>query len=270
MLIWLCALHCEAKPVIDFYRLKKHADTHAFDLYQSENMACVVSGIGDLNMAAACAWAAARFEKHKPCWINLGVAGHQSLPLSTVVLANQVYRQGQPQAIYPVPLIPHPWQSLSLISQAQEQTEYHPSAAFDMEGYAFLHSCSRFTPLELCSCIKLISDNAEHPPQRDKARISQWIADQMQHIADFATRLQQMADDYYAPSLPDELLERFLQLSHFTRSQQIQLAKILTALRSFEPSLDEYFQLCRQQVDSKQMLSVLQQRLNQQCEVLSW
>ena len=55
MLIWVCALHCEAKPVIDYYRLSKSHDDNAFDLYQSDRMICVISGSGKLASAAATA-----------------------------------------------------------------------------------------------------------------------------------------------------------------------------------------------------------------------
>ena len=62
MLIWVCAMHCEAKPVIDFYRLKKSHDDNAFDLYRGDKMACIISGIGKLASAAASAWIAARHD----------------------------------------------------------------------------------------------------------------------------------------------------------------------------------------------------------------
>ncbi len=197
MLIWMCALHCEAKPVIDFYRLKKNTDSNAFDLYQLNDIACIVSGIGDLNMAAACAWAASRFEHDNPCWINLGIAGHKSLTPGTTLLANQVYRKDNAQAIYTVPLVEHNFTSACVISLPGEQTDYHPDAAYDMEAYAFLNSCRHFTMLELCASIKVISDNADNPPVRDKAHISQLFADNIQAIADYATRLQQVADNIF-------------------------------------------------------------------------
>lgn len=197
MLIWMCALHCEAKPLIDFYRLKKNADNSAFDLYQLDDITCIVSGIGDLNMAAACAWAASRCEPETSCWINLGIAGHKSLTPGTALLANQVYRKDNAQAIYPAVLLKHDFTTASVISQPGEQTDYHPDAVYDMEAYAFLHSCRHFTTLELCSCIKVISDNAENPPLRNKAHISQLIADNIQALADYATRLQQVADNIF-------------------------------------------------------------------------
>ena len=76
MLIWVSALHCEAKPVIDFYRLKKSHDDNAFDLYRGDNMACIISGTGKVASSAACAWIAARYEDEASiAWINLGTAG---------------------------------------------------------------------------------------------------------------------------------------------------------------------------------------------------
>ena len=38
MLIWVAALHCEAKPVIDYYRLRK-LHGQAFDVYRGDGMA---------------------------------------------------------------------------------------------------------------------------------------------------------------------------------------------------------------------------------------
>ena len=55
MLIWVSALHCEAKPVIDFYRLKKSHEDNAFDLYRGDGMACIISGTGKIASSAACA-----------------------------------------------------------------------------------------------------------------------------------------------------------------------------------------------------------------------
>ena len=76
MLIWVCALHCEAKPVIDFYRLKKSHDDTAFDLYRGDDMVCIISGTGKVASSAACAWLAARYaDAASLAWINLGIAG---------------------------------------------------------------------------------------------------------------------------------------------------------------------------------------------------
>ena len=268
MLIWLCALHCEAKPVIDHYRLHKLNDPHGFDLYQGEETACIVSGIGDLNMAAACAWAAARFEREAGCWINLGVAGHRTLDLGTPVIANKVTHPNHAHAIYPVPLVKHGFASRSVISLPGESVDYAEDALYDMEADAFLHSCSRFTPLELCQAVKIVSDNADNPPTRDKAVISALIAASMPEIAAYAGTLQDLAAAYAEQSLTDAEFTRFVALGHFTRSQQIQLRKALLGLRAFDPALDASYRLASGLADSRQIIQNLQQQLQQHSEQL--
>ena len=267
MLIWACALHCEAKPVIDFYRLKKSPEHIGFDLYQNDHMACVVSGLGDTNMAGACAWAAAHFNAQPViCWINLGTAGHKALPVGTTLLASKIDRADARATIYPVPLIKHPFQTRPVISRSTESTDYQDSALFDMEAHAFAQTSSRFSPLELCQSVKVISDNASVPPDRDKARVSRLIADNMPAIADFADALQGLAHDYANQSLDTDQLQRFTALAHFTQSQRIQLRKALLGLRANDSDLGDTYAAVRHLRGSKQILDTLQSRLQGLCE----
>ena len=237
MLIWSCALHCEAKPVIDYYRLKKAPAERAFDVYQNQHIACVVSGIGGINMAAATAWSAAHFNDSSPaCWINLGIAGHKSLAVGELVVAGQITQANNPHAIYPVPLLKHRHPLKPVISHPHEQSQYVDEALCDMEAYAFIHTASRFSPLELCQSLKIISDNAQTGPDRNKARISQLIHARIEDIAEFADQLSLLATQYAEQSLATGQLKRFLSLAHFTRSQQIQLKKLLLGLRLHDQS----------------------------------
>ncbi len=62
-----------------------------------------------------------------------------------------------------------------------------------MEAHAFLTMTLIFSPPYLCQSIKIISDNSESPPTRNKAKISQLIADNMQQISEFADLLHHSA-----------------------------------------------------------------------------
>jgi nucleoside phosphorylase len=186
MLIWICALHCEAKPVIDFHRLKKDRGMQGFDLYRGQDTACVVSGIGMTNMAAACGWAAAILENEDRCWINLGVAGHRSLDIGTPVLVNKISRESGDRSIYPVPLLRAPFISAQVISQDGERNDYHQDALYDMEAWAFASVVERFDTLEACQCVKVVSDNQDNKLTRDKARISALIDTQFEAISTYA------------------------------------------------------------------------------------
>lgn len=269
MLIWMCALHCEAKPVIDAYRLKKSTHHHGYDIYLGDDMACVVSGIGAIQMAGATAWAAAL---HTSCndigWINLGVAGHIDLPLGTTIIAKQVISADNPAKIYPVPLFRHGFISLPIISLDNENTHYHKTAVYDMEAYAFMQIARRFSSLEFCQSIKVISDNADSAPHRDKSRISQLISDNMSSISAFATQMQDFIDTESSRNLGEPDLERFLSLAHFTRTQQIQLRKNLLALHQNNQDLDHCLNLLGTRQNSAKILSTLQSMLHQMSEQL--
>lgn len=269
MLIFCCALHCEAKPLIDYYRLQKHHGQTSFDVYQQQDIAVVVSGIGALNMAAATAWAAAYFDSDaKGCWINLGVAGHQSLTVGELLVASKVSAAGETHAIYPVPL---PKQQLPLapvISHPQPQTSYAADALCDMEAYAFIHTASRFTPLELCQSLKIISDNAEHKPHRNKSVISQLIHKRIDDIVGFAGQLMELAAEHAQQQLPTAQLQRFLTLAHFTQTQQVQLKKLLLGLRLYDHNLDQSLQSIARLVNSRQILRQLEQELHWRSEQL--
>lgn len=199
MLIWMCALHCEAKPVIDCFHLKKSyrrtsLDHYRFDHYKSDNMSCIVSGMGLIQMAAATAWAAAmHHDQDNLCWINLGIAGARSLALGTTVITSEVTQSNCPSAIYSIPLVQHDFLLKPVISQIAQQPHYHDHALFDMEAYAFFQTASHFTSLELCQSVKVISDNDLNPPDRDKARISKLIANNMAPISVYALQLHEKA-----------------------------------------------------------------------------
>ena len=267
MLIWMCALNCEAKPVIDRYRLRKSTRYVSFDLYHNDDVTCVVSGVGDLNMAAACAWTAALLRDRKGlCWVNLGTAGHKDLAAGTALLASKIDQAGRHAAIYPVPLIKYPFQALPIISLTGESVEYDEGVLFDMEAYAFVHSASRFSPLELCQSIKIVSDNSSTPPARDKARTSRLIAGNMPAIAAYAAALQELATDFAHQSIAAEQMQPFVALAHFTQSQRIQLRKTLLGLRTADPELGEAYAAARQLDTAKQILDALQRRLHASCE----
>ena len=142
MLTIMVALHCEAKPFIDAYRLKK-VDSKPFDHYQNIdyeglNIDLVVSGIGALAMASAVGWIGAKGVsdnvkgQSQRIWVNLGTAGHISQPLSSLLLVHGVGDEVQQKCHYP-PLVAR-WHGVSesVLSVSSPCTQYPDGAAVDM------------------------------------------------------------------------------------------------------------------------------------------
>ena len=191
MLIWLCALKCEAKPLIDFYRLQKEHTGHRYTTYRGNGMTCIVSGIGSLNMAGAAEWAgrSSGTQSGPQLWINLGIAGHASLELGSLAIAAS-YRAANGSAAIAARLpFPTDLPLVPLISLPQPQSHYPPDAMIDMEGWGFASTLKQNHNMQWVQSLKVISDNEKHPPTRDKAIISGLIAAKMQAIDEFACAL---------------------------------------------------------------------------------
>jgi len=192
MLIWVTALHCEAKPIIDHYRLTKSQSHHAFDIYRKDQIECIVSGIGRLACAAATAWIAAlNHEARSITWINVGTAGSASHDIGTALLINRISDESS-QHFYPAPLLNSGFETAHCLTRNEPSTDYHPEQLYDMEASAFYHTATRFSRAELVQCVKIVSDNPTHQTGRNKARISDLIHQHIDQLARLALDLQAM------------------------------------------------------------------------------
>lgn len=239
MLIWVAALHCEAKPVIDYFQLKKSHAQHAFDLYQQGDMCCIVSGIGKIAAAAASAWVAALNQQSRSiAWINLGSAGSASHPLGSVWWINKITDVELNRRYYPVPVISSGITAEHCLTYNQPHTDYHPRYLCDMEASAFFHTATRFSSAELVHCLKIVSDNADNPFDKDKNRLSRLIQQNIAAIARFAqslTRLNQLAAQL---EIAEADWRGFLSQAHFSQTQASQLKNCLRFLLSQGHSIE--------------------------------
>ena len=183
-------MHCEAKPVIDFYRLKKSHEDNAFDLYRGDNMACIISGIGKLASAAATAWIAARHEDTAPiAWVNLGIAGAAIAEPGAIFALNQVIDADSGQRYYPAPGADSSLSGSACLTLSRPSEDYREDYLFDMEASGFMHSALRFSSAELTQSIKIVSDNPRHKTGKDRPRVSALIHQHIELIDQQATGL---------------------------------------------------------------------------------
>jgi hypothetical protein len=190
MLIWVVALPCEAKPVIDHYRLKKSTRHRAFDLFQNDEMICVISGIGKTCAAAASAWVAGlQHASASICWINLGIAGGADHNIGDIFWLSKITETRNDRSYYPLSVLHSDIKTASCISLDQACVDYHPSDLYDMEASAFFSTAIRFSSAQLVHSLKVIGDNRQQPPERNKSITSELIFQQLSSIAGFAENL---------------------------------------------------------------------------------
>jgi hypothetical protein len=224
MLIWISALHCEAKPVIDFYRLKKSHDDNAFDYYRGEDMACIVSGTGKIASAAACAWIAARSQQAASiAWINLGIAGAAEHDIGTLFSLNQIIDGDDGNRYYPAPATAGELTGSACMTLSQSSEEYREDYLFDMEASGFMYSSLRFSSAELIKSFKIVSDNRREKIGRDRQRVSDLVQQHIAVIDRQARGLYALNEEVAQLSIPQDSWQQLTALAHFSQTQKNRL-----------------------------------------------
>ncbi len=231
----LTALPCEAKPIVDQFRLKRLMSESAFTIYARDNLTLTVSGIGKNSMAAAVAYTHLLFGKQSnSVWLNIGVAGHKEASTGTPFLVQKVSDADTGQNHYPTFIVHQPCKTLPLITFSTPQTSYPKNSLCDMEASAFFETASRFSTSELIQCLKIISDNQENSADKvNPKQVSLLIESQLPllekvivNFSDLARSLPKTDVD-----LPKSLSERW----HFTASERRQLTDLLRRWKLLSP-----------------------------------
>ena len=269
MLIWVCALHCEAKPVIDFYRLKKSHDDNAFDLYRGDNMACIISGIGKLASAAASAWIAARYEDAPSiAWINLGIAGAASCELGSIFALNQVTDADTGQRYYPAPGADSRLPGYACLTLGPPSEDYRENQLYDMEASGFMHSTLRFSSAELTQSIKIVSDNQQHKTGKDRPRISALIHRHIELIDQQANSLLALNQEIATLEIPAECWQQLTAMAHFSQTQKNRLRVLWRYLMNRDLSTEQLFGKIGSCASSKAIIEALEQLSYRESESL--
>jgi adenosylhomocysteine nucleosidase len=256
------ALPCEAKPLIDSYKLKKDTTIQPFSVFRDNEICLTVTGIGKTAMAAAIAYTQALFSSgQNPVMLNIGIAGHKDHLIGSVFLIDKITDSDSDRRYYPPLVFTPPCPTHSLQSAAKPQLSYQPSHLCDMEASAFYETATRFTSGELIQCLKIVSDNESSPAQNIQTKqVSALISKQLPTIIAILKELTKLT----ALLNPPELIEfnQLLNQYHFTVNEQIQLKKLLTRWRLVkgENRIEIAVESAK---NGKELLNSLNQQLNE-------
>lgn len=229
------ALLCEARPLIEHYRLKRCLAETAFQTYQGSQVMLLVSGVGKTAMAAAVAYGQGltRYETER-VWLNLGIAGHRDLPVGTPRLVHQIRDQESGRQWFPPLVLRSPCRSETLVTVSQPQLDYPEPVLYDMEASAFFATAIRFVTSELVQSVKIVSDNAGHgPDQLDQGQVTELVAASLTTVTDAIEALLDLQSQ--AAPVPGVHLTELAGKCYLTSQQRRQADKLLRRWQALAP-----------------------------------
>lgn len=168
MILVVTALHCEARPIITHFKLKKDAGSTKFDVYSNEEMSLVVSGTGILKCAVATTFLLTYISAKRVSGIfNIGICGAVSpdIEIGTPVLFHKIVNTETGKTYYPDMLTPHCLTEGTLQSSSAPVVSDNPepieSGFVDMEAAGFMEAAGTFLPPHSIYCLKLVSDHLD-------------------------------------------------------------------------------------------------------------
>ncbi len=232
----IIALACEAKPVIEFYALKRCMDETAFPVFRNQDITLTISGVGKIAAASAVAYTQGRYASNQPAiWLNIGVAGHASFEIGSCRIAHKIIDHETSRNWYPTLLFTTSnlfttstmVETSEICTVSQPESQYDRDCLYEMEAAGFIATASRFSSLELIQSLKVVSDNHSVPNTTLNGQtVSRLIENQLNNINRLKQALETIRNHTLAAS--NENVDLFQKHWNFTTHQLIQLKTLLS------------------------------------------
>ncbi len=197
------ALHAEARPVIERFRLKQDASS-GLPVFRRDEIRLTVTGTGSMKSAIATTCLLARVERDEDTVLfNLGIAGHtqqaEKGPVSVGdrFLANKITERSTGRSFFPDLLARTPLAE-SVVTTVERPLDradagtVEPGLA-DMEAAGFYQAAATFLPPHRIGCVKVVSDHLE-TRRLDKNRVGELIAGALDEFEATVAAYRSIAD----------------------------------------------------------------------------
>ena len=169
----IVAMEREAKPLINYWNLKKNTEKIFSDKKKRINL--IVSGIGKKRAEKATMYLAKK-TSNNTFFLNIGIAGHRDYKLGEIVLVSKVTDNKTKYNWYPSLLWETKIKKAPLLTVGFPKIRYKSNLLYDMEASGFFKSARNFVGPEKVQCIKIISDNKKSSILNiSSQKIESWI-----------------------------------------------------------------------------------------------
>lgn len=227
MIYLITALDAEARPLWEYYRLKRDTSL-PYTLYRSEEMVLLVSGMGRTNalmaLSALLGW---RIPEQKDILINIGICGAPSeYRIGEALLIHQILDGDR--RYYPDILYSHPLRETSMRCVDTPQS-LCGDCPVDMESSAIFQAAERFFKLHQMAFLKIVSDHCT-PESVTKEGVMELLRSHVDTVDTLISRLRAIQKEA-SLFCADERYTIDVFKTHFTKSQGSALEDALTYFR---------------------------------------
>lgn len=273
MIYIFSAFYAEAKNIIDHYGLKKEKSPEMvrFDVFANESIRLVITGIGEINAAAAVSNIGGAYgisPDDEILNVGCGAGFSSDICLGSIFLGNKLTEPMTGRTFYPDMLMKANFRECEIVTVARVLNEGCDSVVYDMEAAAVYQAAAFFVGPHRMHFIKLVSDAGE---RIDQSKITELFALQEDKICGYIDRLLSACADK-APMGDTQSFWNMDRLICDMRCSKVmgdQLAQLIKYCRlsgiDYKAVLDEYYTNgllpCESKREGKKCLFELKQRL---------
>lgn len=273
MIYIFSAFYAEAKNIIDHYGLKKEKSPEMvrFDVFANESIRLVITGIGEINAAAAVSNIGGTYgisPDDEILNVGCGAGFSSDICLGSIFLGNKLTEQMTGRTFYPDMLMKANFRECEIVTVARVLNEGCDSVVYDMEAAAVYQAAAFFVGPHRMHFIKLVSDAGE---RIDQSKITELFALQEDKICGYIDRLLSACADK-APMDDTQSswnMDRLICDMRCSKVMGDQLAQLIKYCRlsgiDYKAVLDEYYinglLPCESKREGKKCLFELKQRL---------
>ncbi len=201
MLGIVAALHAEAKPLVEHFKLKKDMSFHGLNLFSNDWLELVVSGVGKTKSAIATTRLLSRGKARAV--VNIGICGSlREDDIGECFLIHHLKDNGTGRVWIPDCLVRTGLQEASLITVDRPADISSGPALVDMEATGFFEAANHFISPSRIALMKVVSDrNDGRAFSHDE--VSSLIAQREPEISAVLSALRALVSREAAPESPD-------------------------------------------------------------------
>jgi adenosylhomocysteine nucleosidase len=240
---WVVALGAEAKPLVAAMGLKQSFSAGIpFPLYLSKDggVRLVVSGVGKTNAAAATAAAGMTLPQASlSAWLNFGIAGSGSVPFGTPCLAAKIREESTDRSWYPGSVVgcEEIAERVEVLTVDRPRLDYPPGKSLvEMEAAGFYQTALRFSTVEFCHSLKLVSDGPGHPVGAiDKSLVGELCENGLRTFRPWVEQLSALLRMETEIEGPPQAWEDWTRRFRFSKTEEVQLRRLLQQWHALHP-----------------------------------